>query len=194
MKEPLLHGYHGKILDVDLTAGAARTLPLDEKMTAAYLGGRGLATRLFCDLADPGCDPLGPDNVLVLATSPLIGTKAPTSCRGHLVFKSPLTNTMGSANSGGRFGKVLKSTGYDAVVIQGRSSSPVYVLISDRGEDLSERVRVMEAGDLWGMSVPEVSDVLAGRHGGREASVLATGPAGERLVRFASLMNEKNRA
>jgi len=152
-----------------------------------WLGGRGLAVKLFTDRADPRGDPLGPDNVMVIATSALTGTAAPTAGRGHAVFKSPLTGSIGSANSGGRWAKVLKSAGCDALVIRGRAGSPVYISIS-------ERVTIHEAADLWGKAVPEATDLLAGRHGGRESSVLAIGPAGERKVRFASLMNEKNRA
>ena len=88
-------GYHGKIIDVDLTAGRVSERPLDPDLVRDYLGGRGLATRIFYDQVDPACDPLGSDNVIVIATSPLIGTGAPTSCRGHMVFKSPLTGVIG---------------------------------------------------------------------------------------------------
>jgi len=173
-----------RVVEIDLdTRGVAEHF-LDPR---PWLGGRGLAVKLFTDRADPRCDPLGPDNVMVIATSALTGTAAPTAGRGHAVFKSPLTGAIGSANSGGRWAKVLKSAGCDALVIRGRAGSPVYISIS-------ERVTIHEAADLWGKAVPEATDLLAGRHGGRESSVLAIGPAGEKKVRFAALMNEKNRA
>ena len=124
---------------------------------------------------------------MVIAVSALTGTAAPTAGRGHAVFKSPLTGTIGSANSGGRWAKVLKSAGCDALVIRGAAGTPVYISIS-------EQVTIHDAADLWGREVPEVSELLAARHGGRESSVLAIGPAGENKVRFASLMNENNRA
>lgn len=158
-----------------------------------WLGGRGLAVKLFTDRADPGCDPLGADNVLVVAVSAITGTTAPTAARGHIVFKSPLTGAIGSSNSGGRWGKVFKSAGYDALVIKGAAPAPVFISIDDQGESLAERVAIHDGRELWGKSVPEVSDLLAARHG-KESSVLAAGPAGEKRVRFAALMNEKNRA
>jgi aldehyde:ferredoxin oxidoreductase len=178
------------VIEVDLATGGVKESLIDASL---WLGGRGLAVKLFVDRCEPGCDPLGAGNVFVLATSPLTGTAAPTAGRGHMVFKSPLTGTIGSANSGGRFGKVLKSAGVDALVFTGQSPRPVYIAIADEG-DLAARVRVLPADDLWGKTVPEASDLLAARHGGKDASVLATGPAGERLVRFAALMNEHNRA
>jgi len=177
-------------IEIDLTTREVKEFSFDPR---PWLGGRGLAVKLFTDRADPGCDPLAADNVLVAAVSAITGTAAPTAGRGHIVFKSPLTGAIGSSNSGGRWGKVLKSAGYDALVIKGASSNPVYILVTDQGKDLAERVSLRPAEELWGKSVPEVSDLLAGRHG-QDCSVLATGPAGEKLVRFASLMNEKNRA
>ena len=158
-----------------------------------WLGGRGLAVKLFTDIVDPKCDPLGPGNVMVFAVSPLTGTTAPTAGRGHVVFKSPLTGAIGSANSGGKWGRVLKGAGYDALIIKGASQKPVYITIND-GESLTERVAIHDASDLWGKDVPVTTDILAGRHGGKACSVLVTSPAGEKKVRFAALMNEYNRA
>ena len=89
MSHPILHGYHGKILEIDLTSGGVTTRPLEAEVVEHYLGGRGLATRILFEAVDPGCDSLGPDNVFVLATSPLLGTKAPTSCRGHMTSSRP---------------------------------------------------------------------------------------------------------
>ena len=180
-----------RLIEIDLEKCKVSELMVD---SGPWLGGRGLAVKLFTDRADPGCDPLGPNNVLVIATSALTGTRAPTAGRGHTVFKSPLTGTIGSSNCGGRWGKVFKSTGYDALVLKGAAKSPVYITITDQGETTAQRVMILDAEDPWGKTVPEVSDVLAARHGGKAASVLVTGPAGERLVRYASLMSEKNRA
>ncbi len=159
-----------------------------------WLGGRGLATKLFTDRVDPGCDPLGPENIVVIAASPLTGTIAPTAGRGHAVFKSPLTGAIGSSNSGGRWSKVLKSAGCDALIIKGAAKSPVYISISDQGRNVSDRVKVLDAGEYRGRSVHEVTPKLSEKHGGKKCSVLAIGPAGENRVKYASFMNDLNRA
>ena len=179
-----------KTLIIDLTSGGISERDYDADL---WLGGRGLGTRLIMDFCDPACDPLGPGNVMAIALSPLTGTTAPTAGRGHAVFKSPLTGAIGSANSGGRWGKVMKGTGYDALVITGAAKSPVYLSISDRGASLAERVQLLDASGLWGKTVPETTAALNTTHGDK-SSVLAIGPAGENRVRFATLMNDLNRA
>ncbi len=128
-----LHGTFGRYAAIDLTTGDVRVLPLAPELTADYLGGRGLATRLLYDAIDPACDPLGPDNAVVIAASPLIGTNAPTAARGHMVFKSPLTGVIGTANSGGGWGHTFKAAGLDALVVKGRAASPVWIDISPAG-------------------------------------------------------------
>jgi aldehyde:ferredoxin oxidoreductase len=182
------YGFHGRILEVDLSGGEVQARPLEASLVADYLGGRGLATRLFYDSVDPQCEPLGPDNVFVIATSPLLGTNAPTACRGHMVFKSPLTDVIGTSNSGGTWGSAFKSTGYDAIVVKGRASGPVYIDISP------EKVDVLPADPLWGMDVHQTTDVLtADIESGNRPRVLCIGPAGENLVRIAAVVNDKNR-
>ncbi|HNT01193.1 MAG TPA: aldehyde ferredoxin oxidoreductase N-terminal domain-containing protein, partial [Candidatus Saccharicenans sp.] len=84
-------GYHGRVLEIDLTTGNIKIEALDAQDVLLYLGGRGLATKLFYDRIEPSADPLGPDNVIVIASSPLVGSQAPTAARGHMVYKSPLT-------------------------------------------------------------------------------------------------------
>jgi len=184
----LLYGYHGKILEVDLSLGDVRTRLLDPELVADYLGGRGLATRIFCDSIDPACEPLSPENVLVLATSPLIGTNAPTACRGHLVFKSPLTGGIGSSNSGGSWAPAFKSAGLDVLVIKGRASEPVMLDLSP------DKADILPASRLWGKDVHETTEILsAGAAPGRRPRVLCIGPAGENLVRIAAVVNDRNR-
>src|SRR5512137_1603594 len=119
MSDTPISGYHGRVLVADLTRGEVRTVALDPATALAYLGGRGLATRLLYDLVDPACDPLGPDNAFVIAASPLIGSNAPTAGRGHMVFKSPLTGVLGTSNSGGTWGHAFKASGFDALVVTG---------------------------------------------------------------------------
>ncbi len=183
-----ISGYHGRILVADLTKGEVRTLPLDPDAALDYLGGRGLATRVLCDTIDPACDPLGPDNAFVVAASPLIGSTAPTAGRGHMVFKSPLTGFIGTSNSGGTWGAAFKAAGFDVLVVKGAASSPAMIDIT------AGRAEILPAGHLWGKTTHETNDVLAAAsEPGSPARVLCIGPAGENLVRFASVANDRNR-
>ncbi len=182
------YGYHGRILEVDLTEGRVEAKPLDPDLVRDYLGGRGLATRLFYDAVDPACDPLGPDNVVVIATSPLVGTNAPTSCRGHMVFKSPLTGFIGTSNSGGTWANAFKATGHDVLIIKGRSSEPVTLDIRPGA------AKLIPAGPLWGKDIHETTEALSeGAEPGNPYKVLCIGPAGENLVRIAAVANDRNR-
>ena len=181
-------GFFGRIVEIDLTRGDVRILPLDPALVAGYLGGRGLATRLLFDAVDPQCDPLGPDNAIVIAASPLIGTTAPTAARGHMVFKSPLTGVIGTSNSGGGWGHTFKSAGYDALIIKGRAPSPVWIDIAPG------KVEVLPAHHLWGKDIHAVNDELtAGFDASARPRALCIGPAGENLVRYAVVGNDKNR-
>jgi aldehyde:ferredoxin oxidoreductase len=182
-------GYHGKILTIDLSKENICVRPLVPEMVEKYLGGRGLATRIFYDETEPLCDPLDGDNVIVIATSPLIGSRAPTACRGHMVFKSPLTGTIGSTNCGGTWAYAFKSSGYDVLVIKGKSSEPVMIDISPK------QVQIIPQAALWGLDVHKTTDRLtADPEMGKRQRVLCIGPAGENLVRFSCVMNDKNRA
>jgi aldehyde:ferredoxin oxidoreductase len=189
MAETPVPGTHGRVLDIDLSSGRSAFLPLPHAATRDYLGGRGLATRLFCDLVNPACGPLGPDNAVVIAVSPLVGSSAPTAGRGHMVFKSPLTDVIGTSNCGGSWAAYLKAAGCDALVLRGRAAEPVWVDIAPGRTD------IRPARALWGLDVPRTTDALAsldpppGPH-----RVLCIGPAGEHLVRIAAVMNDRSRA
>jgi aldehyde:ferredoxin oxidoreductase len=181
-------GYHGRVLNVDLSTGVSQVSTLDPELALNYLGGRGLATRIFFDLIEPTVDPLGPDNSLVIAASPLIGSDAPTAGRGHMVFKSPLTGMIGTSNSGGTWAAGLKGAGYDVVVFRGAASEPVVVDIQAEG------VEIRPAGHLWGKNVHDTTDALrAGSEPGNPWRVLCIGQAGENLVRLAAIANDYNR-
>jgi aldehyde:ferredoxin oxidoreductase len=183
-----ISGYHGRILVADLSAGEVRTEALAPDLALGYLGGRGLATRILYDTIDPACDPLGPDNAFVVASSPLVGTSAPTAGRGHMVFKSPLTGVLGTSNSGGTWGAAFKSAGFDVLVVKGASPTPVLIDVEPG------RAEIRPADDLWGRTTHETNDVLAAAsEPGRPARVLCIGPAGESLVRFAAVANDRNR-
>lgn len=189
MSQEKLFGYHGKILEIDLTRGTIQKNTLSQSFVEHYLGGRGLATRIFLDEVDPECDPLGPDNAIVIATSPLVGTRAPTACRGHMVFKSPLTGLIGSTNCGGTWGNAFKSCGYDALVIKGMASEPVIIEVNP------DRAKIVPQQQLWGLDVHETTvRLIQNAESNNRPHILCIGPAGENLVRFAAVMNDKNRA
>ncbi len=179
-----MHGWMGRVLRVDLTREETRTEPLDGELAATYLGGRGMGMRLLFDEARGVADPLAPENLLVFAAGPITGTVAPTSGRFSVTTLSPLTGTGFDANSGGRWGPMLKAAGFDALAIQGAAERPVVL------EVVEGSARLVEAGGLWGANVPETTGALAGK--GR--SVACIGPAGERLVRLAAIMNDGTRA
>lgn len=183
-----MNGYAEKILHVDLTRERTMEEPFPEEWRRAYIGGRGLGVRILEDLVNPGVDPLGAENVLVFATGPVAGSGLPLGSRYDVVTKSPLTGTLTSANSGGRFGTSMKRAGYDAVVLRGRAERPVYLLLDDG------HAEVRDASGLWGMTTGETTAALQEDLGGPGESVACIGPAGERLVRFAGIINETSRA
>ncbi len=189
MADDPVPGTHGRYLDVDLSSGRVRDHDLPARLVKEYLGGRGLATRLFVEATDPNIDPLGPGNVLVLATSPLVGTGAPTAGRGHMVFKSPLTGILGTSNCGGTWAAYFKATGYDALVLRGRAAEPVWLDIRP------DRIEIHSAKKLWGLDIPRTNmEIEAWDPPPRPSRLLCIGPAGERLVRFAAVMSDRNRA
>ncbi len=180
-------GYMGRILDVDLTTGRMHDEGLDEQMCREYLGGFGLGARLLYERIPPGADPLGPNNILGLLTGPLTGTPAVIGSRFVAVAKSPKTGGWGDANCGGYFGPRLKFAGYDGILFSGIAHRPVYLYIEDG------RAELKDAGDLWGLGVTPLEDLLKERHG-KDVEICSIGPAGEQLSLLACIMNDKERA
>ncbi|MEM2676125.1 MAG: aldehyde ferredoxin oxidoreductase family protein, partial [Candidatus Bathyarchaeia archaeon] len=184
-----MYGYAGRILHVDLTTGKTRTEPLNEDYAKKYIGGIGLGMRLWLDYSKAGVDPFSPENPLVLATGPTSGSVWPTGGNGHaFVSKSPQSYGIAEAKSHGSFGTELKRAGYDAVVFHGRAEKPVYVWIDD------DSVQILDASHLWGKSPAETEDMIKEELGDYYIRVAAIGPAGEKLVRIACIINEKSRA
>jgi len=184
-----LYGYAGRILHVDLTTGKIETEPLKEELARKYIGGIGLGIRLLLEHCPPGAEPLGPENPLILTTGPLSGTMAPTGGNGHaFVAKSPQSFGVGEAKSHGSFGTELKRAGYDAVIFKGKSEKPVYLWIDD------DSVQLLDAKHLWGKSPAETEEAIREELGDYYIRVAAIGPAGEKLVRLACIINDKTRA
>ena len=181
------NAFVGQILRVNLTSGEIRTEALNPDWARQTLGGAGLATRYLFELTAPGIDPLGAENVLIFMTGALTGTPSASASRYSVVAKSPQTNLWGQSNSGGFFGPALKWSGFDGVIFEGISPEPVYLSILDGKAELHK------ANHLWGMTVPECDDHLQSEIG-RPVTVACIGPGGENLVRYAAIMNNKNRA
>jgi aldehyde:ferredoxin oxidoreductase len=182
-----MYGWIGKILRVNLTTGSITTEGLDPELARKYIGARGLGSRILSDEIDPKIDPLSADNKLIFATGPLSGTNAPASGHFDVVTKGPLTGTIAASSSGGIFGPMLKYAGYDMIIFEGKAKKPVYLWIND------DNVELRDATALWGKIVPETTEAVRAATDD-EASVACIGPAGERLVLFANIMNECGRA
>ena len=182
------HGWTGTTLRVDLTRGEIRREALDPDWARDYVGGRGLGARYLWEEVDPRVDPLAPENKMIFATGPLTGTNASCGARYMVMTKSPLTNCVTFSNSGGRWGPELKFAGYDLIVLEGRAERPVYLWILD------DRVELRSAEHLWGKGVFETEDELRQETGVPDCSIAAIGPAGENLVRFAAIVNDRFRA
>ncbi len=179
-------GFHGKILRVNLSQERVSVETLEDNLPREYVGGRGLGSAILWHELPPQIDPLSAENKLILATGPLNGTGAALSSRYEVVTKSPLTNTILSANSGGRFPIALKRTGFDALIIEGAAPNPCYLWVND------QKVEIRDASPLWGMNSHQTTERLLEET--PKAAVACIGPAGEKGVLFASVMNEKDRA
>jgi len=173
----MTHGYHGKILRVNLTTAELRDEPLSEALARQYLGGSGLAARYLYDETNAATDPLGLDSLLCFMVGPFVGTPVPAANRFAVAARSPLTGIWGEADSGGRWGSALKGAGYDGILITGRAKSPAYLWIEDGQAELRD------ASHLWGLDTYELD---------LGAEMACIGPAGERGVRFASVMTGRH--
>ncbi|MEM2829168.1 MAG: aldehyde ferredoxin oxidoreductase N-terminal domain-containing protein, partial [Candidatus Jordarchaeales archaeon] len=162
---------------VDLSKRKVKSVELSESLIDFFLGGLGGNLKLASDLTERWVHPYSPDAYLVLGVGPLVGTMAPGAVRVSAVCKFPLTETYGFASGGVVFGLMMKAAGYDHVVIKGRSKKPVYLDVFDGGAE------ILDAGDLWGRDVYDVTEELQGRYG--PCGVLTIGRAGEKLVRFS---------
>lgn len=182
-----MKGWIGKILRVNLTKEEWKAEELDRNIAEKFIGGRGLGSKILYDEIDPKVDPLSPDNKLILATGPLTGTSASAAGRYMAITKSPLTGTIACSNSGGHFGAELKFAGFDLIIIEGKAKEPVYLYVEDG------KAEIRSATHLWGKTTHEATDQILSETD-MEARVACIGPAGERLVRFACIINDKHRA
>ncbi len=184
----MAHGYNGKILHVDLTSGNLSVEEPDDTFYRKYMGGSALAMHYLLKGMPAGVDPLGPDNVLVLALSVVTGSAISGQSRMTAAAKSPLTGAIGDSQGGGFFPAELKFAGFDAIVIKGRSEKPVYLWIN------AGKYELRDATHLWGKITGEVETSIKDELGDDKIEILQIGPAGEKGVRFSSIMSMSNRA
>jgi len=179
-----MFGYWGKLLLVNLSRKSYEIIELKEEFFKKYLGGVGLATKLIFDMVHARIDSLSPDNVLVFAVGPFQGTIFPGSGKWVIASRSPQTGIWGESCAGGYWGVEFKNTGFDALVITGRSHAPVYLYISD------ESIEFRNASHLWGKTTTETQRAIKEELRDKKVTVACIGPAGENLVRFACVINE----
>jgi aldehyde:ferredoxin oxidoreductase len=175
-------GYMGQYLEVDLTTESFQIKPLDKEMAEKFVGGRGFTAKIEYDELKPGIDPLGPENVLIFAPGPLTGTGAIGGNRMTVGGKSPLTGLIGDSSVGGKFAIDLKKAGYDYIIIRGKAKTPVVLVIDDGS------VQFIDGTEYWGISTFETCEDLYNRFG-HDRSVVAIGPGGENLARFACVIS-----
>ncbi|MGB5761655.1 MAG: aldehyde ferredoxin oxidoreductase family protein [Sedimenticolaceae bacterium] len=177
-----------KILRVDLSKGTCTPEPLNMAWANEYLGQRGLATKYLSEEIDPKCDPLGPENKLIMATGPLTGTMASTGGRYSVITKSPLTGVVACSNSGGFIGAEMKNAGWDMVIFEGRSPEPVYLYVEN------DRAELRSAADLWGKTVWEADEMLHKAHQDPLLRIACIGRSAEAGCLYAAVVNDLHRA
>ena len=180
-------GYHGRYLRIDLTEGTSEPVPLEADFLRQYLGGSGLGTALLLREGSATVDPLSPLAVLAFVFSPLVGSPLTTSAKFAVVSKSPLTERINDSLASSGFALGGKKTGHDAILLTGRAREPSVVIIED------DLVRIEPAGDLWGLPNREAQSQLRERYGA-EFQIATIGPAGEQLVRYATISHDGRHA
>jgi aldehyde:ferredoxin oxidoreductase len=177
-------GYNGKILHVDLTNKKISVEEPAETFYRRYMGGRALALYYLLNEMKPGVDPLGPDNLLIFAPSVITGAPVQGVSRFSVACKSPLTESYGEAEAGGDWGPWLKFSGFDAVVVKWRAEKPVYLWLHEG------KAEIRDAGNAWGKPTKDAQEIIREEIGDKNAKVAQIGPAGEKMVRFACIINK----
>jgi aldehyde:ferredoxin oxidoreductase len=188
MTEETLYGYAGRILRVDLSSGKITAEEPTPSFYRRYVGGRGFIVHTLLREVPTGADPVGPQNKLVFALGPITGAPLGGSGRNSVGAKSPLTGGYGEAEVGGYWGVELKRAGFDAIIVEGRAERPVYLWVHDGEAELRD------ASHLWGLEVAETHDRLLDELEDQRVRTAVIGPAGERLVRYASVINDVRHA
>ncbi len=173
-------GYFRKILRVDLSERRIEACGLDDRIIDEYLGGSGIASRLFIEETTPEVEPLAPENPLMAFAGPFTGTNIPAVSRHHIVSRSPLTGIFGESNVGGSWGVHLRKAGFDGIIVKGKAELPVYLWINE------DSVEIRDAQSVWGKNSYESAEWIKSETN-THASVAVIGQAGERLAPIASI-------
>jgi aldehyde:ferredoxin oxidoreductase len=180
----MAHGFTGKILHVDLSEGRHWVEEPDDAFYRKMMGGRALVAHYLLTLVPPGADPLGPENIFVMAPGIVTGSTFSGQGRNGVGSKSPLTGGLGSAEAGGYAGAELKRAGFDAVVVRGKAAKPSYVWIKDGA------VEIRDGSAVWGLDIADAEKKIREEVGDKTARTTLIGPGGENLVRFACVVND----
>jgi len=170
-----MNGFYNKVLHVNLSQKSFEEEHIDDEVFREFLGGKGLATYLLLNNTKAGIDPLSEDNVIIFPTGPATDTKVWGSSRHAVFTKSPLTGIYGEAYAGGKVAEPLSMTGYDAILIKGISSEPVYLEISQK------KVIFHDASHIWGKDTYETEDIIRQEGRVKNAGIVTIGPAAENL-------------
>jgi len=179
-----MKGFFNRILIIDVTSQTTQVVPVDDAVLTHYMGGKGLATHLLLTYNPPGVDPLAPENHLIVGLGPLTDSPVYGSCRYGIFSKSPLTGFFAESYSGGRAATAISGAGYDAVLVKGAATAPVWLEIRDTD------VVFHDARNLWGKDTYETEDRVKALCGKKNAAALVIGPAGENQVKFAVIEND----
>ncbi|NOX34892.1 MAG: aldehyde ferredoxin oxidoreductase family protein [Deltaproteobacteria bacterium] len=183
-----MNGYHGKLLEVHLGTQSIEEKPLAEEFLKKYIGGATLGAALIYSRIKKGMDPLDPESPMVFATGPFTGSPIPMVSRYAVCGISPQTGYWGEATSGGTFPFRLKGSGYDAIIITGKSKEPVYLKIDN------EKAKILSATHLWGMDSYETQNTIKKDSDDPKMGVACIGTAGEKILRYSCIMNDEGRA
>jgi aldehyde:ferredoxin oxidoreductase len=183
-----MKGYHGRFLEVDLTNRTTEDFPLSEDFCKTYIGGATMAAAFIYDRVKSDTDPLSSENPIVMATGPFTGTPTPMVSRYAIGGISPLTGFWGEATSGGVFPFRLKGSGWDGIIVSGKADKPVYLHLKD------DRAEIRDAKNIWGKDSYETQKLIKQELKDDKISVACIGPAGEKLVKYACVMNDRGRA
>jgi len=178
-----MYGFFNRLLRVDLSNQSYRVEEISDEVLKTYLGGKGLGSYLLLNEVKEGVDPLSEDNKLIFAIGSATDSGIPAASRFGAFSKSPLTNFYGESYSGGKVAPQISRTGYDAIIFEGASKSPVFVEISDEG------VKFHSASHLWGKETYQTEDAVLKEVNVPQAQAVVIGPAGENLVKFACIKN-----
>jgi aldehyde:ferredoxin oxidoreductase len=171
-----------KIAYINLTTGDIEVKPIPMEVRKKFLGGRGLDAYLLYNHTKKGCDPLGPDNALIISGGILCATLASATARTHVMAKSPLTGLLGSCNMGGFFAPEMAWAGFHHLVIKGKAEKPSYIYINNG------KIEIRDAANIWGKTVTDTQWAIHDELNDKEVKSLVIGPAGENLVAFANVM------